>query len=68
MGEILTLTEGSLATVSCLAPGAPACRRMANCRTYEMWKGLDDMIADYFNKITLADLVASEDAGNDYVI
>ena len=41
---------------------------MANCRTYKMWKGLDDMIADYFNKITLADLVASEDAGNDYII
>ena len=68
VGEILTLTEGSLATVSCLAPGAPVCRRMANCRTYEMWKGLDDMIADYFNKITLADLAAPEDAGNDYVI
>ena len=66
--EILLLTEGSLAPVSCLTPGAPACERMANCRTYTMWKGLNDLIANYFGKITLADLAAPEQAGNDYVI
>ena len=32
--EILNLTEGNLATVSCLTPGAPTCHRMAECRTY----------------------------------
>ena len=66
--EILNLTEGNLATVSCLTPGAPTCHRMAECRTYNMWKGLDEMISDYFRKITLADLAAPEEAGNDYVI
>ena len=68
VAEILLLTEGSLAPVSCLVPGAPACERMPNCRTYTMWKGLNDMIADYFGKITLADLAAPDEAGNDYVI
>ena len=68
VAEILLLTEGSLAPVSCLTPGAPACERMANCRTYTMWKGLNDLIADYFGKITLADLAAPEQAGNDYLI
>ena len=68
VAEILLLTEGSLAPVSCLTPGAPACERMANCRTYTMWKGLNDLIADYFGQITLADLAAPEQAGNDYVI
>lgn len=68
VAEILLLTEGSLAPVSCLTPGAPACERMANCRTYTMWKGLNDLIVDYFGKITLADLAAPEQAGNDYVI
>ena len=53
MEEILNLTEGNLATVSCLTPGAPTCHRMAECRTYNMWKGLDEMISDYFSKITL---------------
>ena len=68
VGEILMLTEGSLAPVSCLTPNATPCSRMANCRTYEMWKGLDDLIEDYFSHITIADLASPEEAGNDYVI
>ena len=68
VGEILTLTEGSLAPVSCLAQGAASCPRMSSCRTSDMWKGLDDLIEDYFGKITLADLAAPDEAGNDYVI
>ena len=68
VGEILTLTEGSLAPVSCLAPGAAACPRMPGCRTYEMWRGLDRLIEDYFGNITLADLIRPEQPGNDYVI
>ena len=35
---------------------------------YEMWKGLNDLISDYFGKITLADLALPDQAGNDYVI
>jgi len=31
VSEILMLTEGSLAPVSCLTPGASVCARMANC-------------------------------------
>ena len=62
------LTEGNLAPVSCLAPGAASCERMANCRTYNMWKGLNDLITNYFGNITIADLAAPEEAGNDYVI
>ena len=68
VGEILMLTEGSLAPVSCLTPNATPCSRMANCRTYEMWKGLNDLISNYFGNITLADLARSDQAGNDYVI
>ena len=43
-------------------------RRMADCRTYEMWKGLNDLISNYFGNITLADLALPDQAGNDYVI
>ena len=68
VGEILMLTEGSLAPVSCLTPSAAPCSRMANCRTYEMWKGLNDLISNYFDNITLADLARPDQAGNDYVI
>lgn len=68
VGNILRLTEGSLAPVSCLEPGAPQCPRMASCCTLSMWKGLDALINNYFDGITLADLVASPQEGNDYVI
>ena len=68
VAEILVLTEGNLAPVSCLAPGAASCERMANCLTYNMWKGLNDLITNYFGNITIADLAAPEEAGNDYVI
>ena len=61
-------TVGSLAPVSCLTPGAASCSRMASCRTYEMWKGLNDLISNYFGNITLADLALPDQAGNDYVI
>ena len=45
-----------------------SCSRMASCRTYEMWKGLNDLISNYFGNITLADLALPDQAGNDYVI
>ena len=57
IGEILDLTEGSLAVVDCLAPDAPPCPRAATCKTLPMWKGLNDIVHDYFHGITLSDLV-----------
>lgn len=68
VGSILRLTEGSLATVACLEPGAPACPRTAACRTLPMWRKLDGMINEYLDSVTLADLCADPGAGNDYVI
>lgn len=68
VGEILRLTEESLAPVACLEPGAAACSRAAECRTLAMWQGLDKVISDYLNNITIADLMRSGAAGDDYVI
>ena len=68
LGEILRLTEGSLAPVACLEQNPVECRRMAECRTLPMWRKLNTMINDYFDGITLADLVNTSQPGNDYVI
>ena len=68
VGSILRLTEDSLAPVSCLEPGAASCPRMAACRTLPLWQGLDKVINDYLDNVTLADLVQSDTAGNDYII
>lgn len=44
VGEILELTEGTLATIACLAPGAEGCPRQARCRTLPMWRRFDAMV------------------------
>lgn len=54
--EILTLTEGTLATVACLTQDAETCARSPKCRTLPMWKEFDRMVYDYFSRITLEDL------------
>lgn len=56
VGSILRLTEKTLAPVSCMAEGAPACGRAHQCTTRAMWHGLDKLINDYFDGITLQDL------------
>lgn len=57
VGSILKLTEGSLATVSCTTQGASACNRASCCHTLPMWEKLDTMVNDFFESITLADLL-----------
>jgi DNA-binding IscR family transcriptional regulator len=44
------------------------CERAAECRTLGMWTRLDKMINEFFDGITLADLMFSYQAGNDYII
>ena len=58
VGSILKLTEGSLATVSCTSQGPAACSRSTCCNTLPMWEKLDKMIDEFFEGITLADLLA----------
>ena len=67
-GEILRLCEGTLAPVSCLTDDAPPCPRTAFCRTRPLWQGLDEVISDYLDHVTLSDLMRRDDPGNDYVI
>ncbi len=57
VGDILRLTEGTLAPVSCLECSQPACPMQENCRTLPMWKKLDEMIKNFFDSITLGDLM-----------
>ena len=57
VGSILKLTEGSLAAVSCTAQGASACSRTTCCQTLPMWEKLEKMIDEFFEGITLADLL-----------
>ena len=57
IGSILKLTEGSLNVASCTSQGAAACSRSSCCQTLPMWERLDRMIDEFFEGITLADLL-----------
>lgn len=63
VGEILRLTEGSLAPVTCLEGAENECPRAADCHTLPMWQRLDAIINDYLDSVTLADLL-DQSAGN----
>ena len=70
VGEILRLTEGSFAPVSCLEQDPVQCERSAECATLSMWKGLYQVINEYLDGITIQDLLdkQKENYSNDYMI
>ena len=64
VGGILKLTEGSLATVSCTSQGPAACARSTCCTTLPMWERLDKMVDEFFEGITLGDLLKESEESN----
>ena len=70
VGMILRLTEGDLAPVSCMANGTVNCDRAEICPTLPVWQGLDKVINDYLDSITLQDILDNQKNhfSNDYVI
>lgn len=64
VGDILRLAEGDLAPVACLACGAKPCEKAGECRTLPMWSEFHKLVNDYFDGITLADLMKNDVADN----
>jgi Rrf2 family protein len=70
VGDILRAVEGSLAPVVCMEDDPNKCPRCAGCPTLSVWKGLDDVINNYLDSITLDELAESKRNlnGQDYTI
>lgn len=70
VGDILRITEGSLAPVACLDGEENQCERRASCLTLDVWAGLYDVITNYLDSITLQDILDSnqERAIDEYYI
>ena len=64
VGTILLLTEGELAPVACLESHALPCSRAAQCRTLPMWEKFDQVVTEFFDGYTIADLMRSADGEN----
>lgn len=57
VSEVLRLTEGDLAPVSCLECNAGSCERSSECRTLPMWTELNRRILEYLDSVSIADLM-----------
>ncbi len=56
VGEILKSAEGDLAPVSCLSKEDP-CPHADQCLSLPVWEGLDKVIDEYLESITLDDVI-----------
>lgn len=54
VAEIICAAEGSLAPVSCLDGN---CENACNCLTLPLWRELDEVIMNFLNSKSLADLL-----------
>lgn len=70
VGDILRITEGSLAPVSCLEDEENLCPRAEECVTLGVWKGLNKVINEYLDSITLQTILDENQslAGDEYCI
>lgn len=70
MGEILRLTEGTLSPAPCVDENAMGCDRSSECYMQPIWQGLNRVINEYLDGITLQDILdrKKEHGANNYVI
>ena len=64
VGGILRAAEGDLAPVACLESGASPCPRQADCPTLGMWMRLDEVIRNFLDSVSLADLLTPPQNGD----
>ena len=69
VGDILRITEGSIAPVSCLETEVNYCERKNCCQTLFVWEGLYKTVNESLDGITVQDIVDRVNVLNgDYVI
>lgn len=70
VGEILRATEGSLAPVACLEHRPNQCPRCGECMTLPVWEGLEKVISEYLDGLSLKDILdrKSNTVGNSYIV
>ena len=70
IGQILRITEGGMSPVTCLEYDPNPCERSGFCKTLPMWQGLEKLINNYLDNITLQDLIDkySNNGKGEYII
>jgi Rrf2 family protein len=60
VSEILHALEGNCCLVECIEDGT-YCEFIEECPTYDLWKNATDLLKNYFDGITLKDVMAMAD-------
>lgn len=68
VGDILRATEGSLNPVACMEDTPNQCPRYGECLTLPVWEGLEKVITEYLDGITLQDILDRSPVGPEYCI
>ncbi len=70
VGDILRITEGSLAPIPCLEGEYNSCERTRQCATLDFWQGLYSAVNNYVDSVTLSELAENHKLKNsvDYII
>lgn len=57
LGDILRLTEDGFAPLACLENGGADCERYHDCMARNAWQGLEKVMAEYLDHLTLQDIL-----------
>lgn len=57
IGDILRVVEGNIAVIACLEDSPNECPRSGDCITLPFWQGLNRVIEEYIDGVTLEDLM-----------
>ena len=67
--EVLRITEGNLAPITCLEEKVNNCEQAPYCKTLPMWTGLQKVIDDYLGSVTIQDMLEQcQDGADNWVI
>ena len=70
VGQILRITEGGLSPVSCVGDEPNRCEYSGCCKTLSVWQGLEKVINNYLDDITIQDILdnCKNDGADEYYI
>jgi len=57
--DIIDAAQGPIVPVACLNENKRNCKVFPECVTRHVWKGTQNLLVDYFDSVTIADLLAS---------
>ncbi len=60
-GDVIRAVEGAIAVVACLEDCPNACERASFCRTLGFWGGMNALLTEYLDSMTLREMAARKE-------